>query len=39
MVADSSDKQLKQWKVQRKEHVMAFTGEDYCFAVKEDIFW
>lgn len=39
MVADSSSKQLKQWKLQRKEHVMEYAGEYYCFAAKEDIFW
>lgn len=39
MVVDSSSKQLKQWKVQSKEYVMAFTEEHYCFAVTEDIFW
>lgn len=38
MVVDISSKQLKQWKVKSKEHVMAFTGVYYCFAVTEDIF-
>lgn len=38
MVVDSSSKQLKQWKVQSKEYVMAFTEEHYCFAVNRGHF-